>query len=128
LHKKVIAIVDDDDQVLTALNTLIRSLGYSPVCFNSAEQFLNTMGNDVIDCLITDVHMPGLSGQELHEKLVASGKIIPTIMITAYPNDRARQRAMNAGVTCYLAKPFSVKQLIDCLAIAFGPKTSAPQP
>ena len=73
-------------------------------------------------CLIADVQMPGMTGPELYERLVASGERIPTILITAYPNETVRLRALNAGVHCFLTKPFSEEDLLECLggALASG--------
>jgi CheY-like chemotaxis protein len=64
--------------------------------------------------------MPGMTGPELHNRLVASGAPIPTILITAYPDERARERALQAGVLCYLAKPFDEDDLIACIRSVVG--------
>lgn len=104
-----------------ALTSLLRSLGYRAVAFQSAEDFLASKRAQGANCLIADVQMPGLTGPELHARLVASGKPIPTILITAYPDDTARRRALRAGVTCYLTKPFSEDDLVDCIRSALDP-------
>jgi FixJ family two-component response regulator len=103
----VIAVVDDDQSVREALTSLLKSMGYCPVAFPSAEDFLNSRQSHGAACLIADVQMPGMSGPELHDQLVARSEAIPTILVTAYPDEAARARALRAGVKGYLAKPFN---------------------
>ena len=71
-------------------------------------------------CLVTDINMPGMSGFELHHRVAALPESIPTIMITGYPNDGVRERALRAGIVCYLVKPFSEDDLLDCIGTAMG--------
>ena len=111
----VIAIVDDDQSVREALTSLIRSLGYVAMAFECAEDFLKSRRRRSMSCVIADVQMPGMTGFELHNRLVASGQPIPTILITAFPDERARERALQAGVICYLSKPFSEDELLACI-------------
>jgi FixJ family two-component response regulator len=113
--KIVIAIVDDDQSVREALAGLMKSLGYSVLPFERAEDFLSSKRRQRVACLIADVQMPGMKGPELYDRLAASGKPIPTILITAYPDDTLRTRALRAGVKCYLAKPFSEEDLLTCI-------------
>ena len=94
---------------------LVRALGYSAVAFPSAAEFLNSKRRHGAACLITDVQMPGMTGPELHERLVACGEPIPTILITAYPNERVRARVLQAGVKGYLTKPFAENDLLACI-------------
>ena len=68
-----------------------------------------------MSCVIADVQMPGMTGHELHNRLVASGQPTPTILITAFPDERARECALQAGVICYLSKPFSEDELLACI-------------
>ena len=93
---------------------LMRSVGYSAIAFPSAEGFLTSRRRSATACLIVDVQMPGMTGLELHNRLIASGEPIPTILITAYPDERMRAQALN-GVLCYLAKPFSESELLACI-------------
>ena len=116
----LIAIVDDDQSVREALTSLIRSLGYSAVAFECAEDLLKSRRRGGVSCMIADVQMPGMSGPELHHRLVASGTPIPTILITAYPDERTRKRALQAGVLCNLAKPFNEEDLIACIRSIVG--------
>lgn len=111
----VIAIVDDDEAVREALAGLVKSLGFRAVAFSSAEDFLNSEGHGSASCLIADVQMPGMTGPELHDRLTTSGQHIPTILITAYPDERVRARALQAGMVCYLTKPFKESDLLACL-------------
>jgi FixJ family two-component response regulator len=114
----MIAVVDDDESVRDALTGLVKSLGYRAVAFQSAEDFLNSEQRNGAACLIAYVQMPGMTGPELHDRLVASSKPIPTILITAYPEETTRARALQAGVKYYLTKPFSENDLLACLRSA----------
>jgi FixJ family two-component response regulator len=116
----LISIVDDDESVREAMKGLMRSLGFAAEAFWSAEDFLKSDRLDRTGCLIADVQMPGISGLDLYQQLVAAGKFIPTILITAYPDDRVRARALNAGVICFLIKPFSEDDLLACIHSVVG--------
>jgi len=118
--RPVIAIVDDDESVREALTSLIRSLGYAAVAFECAEDLLKSKRRRRVSCVIADVQMPGMTGFELHDRLIASGEAIPTILITAFPDERARERALQAGVIGYLTKPFSEGELLACILSTLG--------
>jgi len=92
-----IAIVDDDKAVCQAIQGFVRSLGYDAFTFASAEDFLKSENIRGTSCLITDLQLPGLSGVDLQDRLIAAGYRIPTILITGHPSDSARARAMKAG-------------------------------
>jgi FixJ family two-component response regulator len=111
----VISIVDDDASVREATTGLVRSLGYAAAAFASAEEFLESDRVDDTSCLITDVQMPGLSGIELQSRLAAAGRRMPIIFVTAFPEDRIRARALEAGAYGFLSKPFRDECLIGCL-------------
>jgi FixJ family two-component response regulator len=111
----MISIVDDNESVREAMTGLMRSVGFSAQAFQSAEGFLRSSRLDRTACLVTDMQMPGMTGLELHRRLVASGKPIPTILITAYPDESVRARAQEAGVICYLTKPFNEDDLLSCI-------------
>lgn len=85
------------------------------MAFERADGLLKSKRRHNVSCVIADVQMPGMTGIELHDRLVASGEPIPTILITAFPDERARERALQAGVLCYLAKPFSEDELLVCI-------------
>jgi FixJ family two-component response regulator len=116
----LIAIVDDDLSVREALTSLMKSLGCAAVAFERADEFLKTERSNV-SCLIADVQMPNMTGPELFNHLVATGEAIPTILISAYPDQKVRSRAVESGVKCYLTKPFREEDLINCIESAIGP-------
>ena len=113
-----ISIVDDDKAVREATKALVRSLGYDASSFSSAGEFLASGHVHDTSCLITDLHMPGLSGIELQSRLIADGYRMPIIFITGQPEDNARDRAMKAGAIGFIGKPFREDHLIGCLEIA----------
>jgi FixJ family two-component response regulator len=114
----VIAIVDDDHSVREALTSLVRSLGYAAIAFERAEDLLKSRRRRRIALVIADVQMPGMTGLELYDRLSTSAKPIPTVLITAYPDDGARERALSAGVMGYLSKPFDEEDLLGCVRSA----------
>jgi FixJ family two-component response regulator len=113
--RQVIAIVDDDALIRETLKDLLDSAGYTSVAFSSAQGFLKSKRLASFGCLITDMRMPGTTGFELHQKLVNAGLAIPTIVITAYPDETGRARAVRAGILCYLPKPVTSDALLACL-------------
>ncbi len=110
--QRLIAIVDDDELVREATKALMRSMGFAAEAFASGEDFLRSPHLGQTACLVTDINMPGMSGLDLHRHVSALPESIPTILITAYPNDGVRARALRAGVIGYLIKPFSEDDLI----------------
>jgi FixJ family two-component response regulator len=116
----LISIVDDDESIREATRGLVRSLGYQAATFASAEEFLQSDNVDNTSCLITDVQMPGLSGIELQRRLIARGTYMPTIFITAFPEETTRSCALTAGAVGYLDKPVSEESLLKCLDTALG--------
>ena len=122
MSSSVISIVDDDHSAREGITDLVTSMGFDAQAFERADQFLESDGLHRTDCLITDMRMPGMSGLELHERLVASGISIPTIVITAFPQDADRFRAEQSGIWCYLAKPCDEMQLLRCIRAALAGK------
>jgi FixJ family two-component response regulator len=116
----MIAIVDDDESVREATKALVRSMRYGAVTFASAEEFLESDHLDDMFCVITDVQMPGLSGVELQQRLIAEGQRLPVVFITAYPDERTRKLVLDAGAIGYLSKPFSDESLVQCLERALA--------
>jgi FixJ family two-component response regulator len=116
--KPLISIIDDDESVREAIKGLMRSLGYRVEAAASAEEFLGSRHVRRTSCLIADVQMPGMTGLELHRHLSVSGKPIPTVLITAYPDSGIRERALAAGVIGYLSKPFDENDLLACIRSA----------
>jgi len=113
--KPSIAVVDDDESVREATTGLLRSLGFITKGFASADEFLKSNRLKITSCVIADVQMPGMSGLALYGHLTAALNPIPTILITAYPDDEIRARAFSAGIRHYLVKPFSEKELLDSI-------------
>src|ERR1700749_449852 len=105
LNRTLISIVDDDQPYRESIRKLIMLLGYTVEAFPSAADFLASRVVPETACLVTDLNMPGMTGVELHRHLVDAGYTIPTILVTAYPNEAARTRALKTGVVCYLRKP-----------------------
>jgi FixJ family two-component response regulator len=118
--KPLIAVVDDDESVRVALTSLMRSLGFAAEAFVSADEFLASSRFRRTSCLIVDVNMPGMTGLTLHRHLRASGKNIPTILITAYPDDRVKEAASKEGAIGFLTKPFEERDLLACVHSALG--------
>lgn len=118
MSKYLISIVDDDESFREAMTSLMKSVGFPVEAFSSAEEFLASTRLEDTSCLIADVHMPGMTGIELHQRLVNSGHTIPMILITAYPDDNVRARASAAGVICYLSKTFDDDELLGYVRAA----------
>jgi len=116
----VVSIIDDDASIRVATNRLVRSLGYVAHAFSSAEEFLTSSEADTTSCIIADVQMPGMSGIELQNLLLAQGRRLPIIFITAYPEESIRTRALAAGAVCFLTKPFDGPTLIRHLDAALN--------
>ncbi len=115
---KLIAIVDDDKSVQSALQDLVESEGLSTLCFGSAEQFLDSGEQRNAACLIADIRMPGMSGLELQAKLKADRCRIPIIFITAHGDAKMQTRALREGAWKFLAKPFDNTVLLEALLAA----------
>ena len=124
-NNPTVAIVDDDESVRDTTKDLLDSAGLSSATFDSAESFLQSKGTCAIRCLVADMRMPGMTGLELYGRLAAAGTPIPTILITAYPDERARVRALETGVICFLTKPFSAEDLLACIETALRERDPA---
>src|SRR6266550_409871 len=114
----LIAIVEDDWLFRDSMRSLMKSLGCTVEVFSSAADFLASPHLIETACLIADVHMPAMTGIELYRHLIDTGYAIPTILVTAYPNEADRARALNDGVVCYLRKPVDEQHLMRCLRTA----------
>ena len=118
--KQLISLVDDDEHFRSSMRRLMKSLGYTTEDFASAADFLASPRLAETACLIADVHMPAMTGIELYRRLIETKHMIPTILVTAYPNDSDRVRAESDGVLCYLRKPVDEQKLTDCLRKALA--------
>jgi FixJ family two-component response regulator len=127
-ERPLVAIVDDDKSIRDAASDLLKASGFAPAAFEDAERFLGWPGRAGVACLIADMHMPGMSGLELYEALVASSAPIPTVIITAHPEEATRVRAGKAGVCGYLGKPFGPDELLECVDAALALSRRNPIP
>jgi FixJ family two-component response regulator len=116
----LVSIVEDDRFFRQSMSMLLESLGHSVETFSSAADFLAAPRLVETACLIADVQMPAMTGIELYRHLIETGRAIPTILVTAYPDDEARAHALKEGVICYLRKPVDDEQLKRCLRAAFN--------
>ena len=114
----LVSVVEDDQFFRESMRRLMRSLGYSVEIFSSAADFLASPRLVETGCLIADVQMSAMTGFELHRRLIAAGYAIPTILVTAYPDEDVRARALKDGVVCYLRKPVDEGDLVRCLRAA----------
>ena len=122
----MISIVDDDLSVRESTKELVESLGYEALTFASAEEFLESQRVSDTCCLITDLQMKGLNGVDLQRRLMDEGRDIPTIFVTAFPDEKTRSYVLNAGAIGFLSKPFSDETLIHYLDSALADFGAAP--
>jgi FixJ family two-component response regulator len=119
MKKTLISVVDDDRFCRESMCRLLRSLGYAADFFSSAAEFLASPRLPETACLIADIQMPAMTGLELYRRLIDTDHAIPTILVTAFPNDADRARALNGGAVCYLRKPVDDEHLTQCVREAF---------
>jgi FixJ family two-component response regulator len=115
---KLVAILDDDDSMRTALEGLLKAVGLPAQAFASAEEFLKSGQQHKTACLIADIRMPGMSGLELQAQLTAEHCRIPTIFITAHGDTKMRMQALRAGAVEFLSKPFDDEALLESVRAA----------
>ncbi len=113
MKPRLVAILDDDELMRSALRGLLKAVGLPAEAFVSAEEFLNSGQQHQIACLIADIRMPGMSGLELQAKLNAERCRIPIIFITAHGDEKMRMQALRAGAVEFLAKPFDDEVLLE---------------
>lgn len=127
-YRPLVAIVDDDKSIRNATSDLLKAAGYTPVAFEDAESFLGWPTRATVACLVADMRMPGMSGLDLYETLVAAGHAIATVIITAHPEELTQARARAAGIRCYLSKPFAPDELLECVGEALADSRGGPIP
>jgi FixJ family two-component response regulator len=115
-----IVIVDDDESIREAATNLFRSMGVPAVAFASAEEYLASDIVECTSCLVLDIHMPGMSGLALQQRLADDGRHIPIVFVTAFTDEGARTAAMESGAICFLTKPFKEGDLLDGLRSALS--------
>jgi FixJ family two-component response regulator len=117
-QNRLVAIVDDDDLMRSALEGLLKAAGLPAQTFASAEEFLNSGQQRLAGCLITDIRMPGMSGLELQARLNAERCRIPIVFITAHGDEKMRMQALRAGAVEFMAKPFDDEALLESVRAA----------
>ena len=119
-----IAIVDDEGAIRKALRRLLRASGLDAEAYATGEEFLSAVAQKRPDCLVLDLHMPGMSGLQLLRTLKATGELLPVVMITAHDEPETRVQCMDAGADAYLRKPLEDKLLLKAISVAMRPRTS----
>jgi FixJ family two-component response regulator len=114
-ERVLVSVIDDDESFRLALVASLSSLGYRIRGFASADEFIAEDRAGCYDCIITDIHMPGIGGFDLKRLLAARGSTVPVIMITARGEQGLESKAAASGAVCLLRKPFETDALIDCL-------------
>jgi FixJ family two-component response regulator len=123
----IVCIIDDDASVRFAVERIVRSMDLAAYTFESCRTFLDSPQLLNTSCVVADVQMPGMNGLELQRTLKARGLTIPLIFITAYPDDKLRKEALDAGAVCFLNKPFQGTSIIECIERAINRQIGAPQ-
>lgn len=123
----MISVIDDDRSVREAVESLIRSLGYQAVTFTSAEEYLGSDRINDLECVITDIQMPGMTGLDLQDRLIADGYRRPIIFMSALAAEDVGANAVRTSASRFLKKPFSGERLIDCLDWALRDPGSDPR-
>ena len=116
----LVCIIDDDHWSREGVNCYLQSCGYSCAAFCTAEEYLSAHAVRETACLVVDVQLPGMSGPELQERVMAEGYRIPIIFLTGYCDEQTRNRVLRAGAMAYLTKPWCERTLSGCLERAFG--------
>jgi FixJ family two-component response regulator len=111
----VVAIVDDDPSVRQGLGRLIRSAGWQPETFASAQEFLVRCGAQAPNCLVLDLQLPGLSGLDLQKWMAEAGLEVPIVFLTGHGDIPASVRAMKAGALEFLTKPVDAQELLNAI-------------
>ena len=117
-----VALVDDEAPVRAALGRLLRLADFTVLAFASGEEFLDSLAARVPDCVLLDVHMPGLTGPQVQARLRAAGLDLPVVFITASDDADVERRALEAGGLQVLHKPFTNETLLDALRLALSPR------
>ena len=119
----LIAVVDDEEAVRTALRRLLRSASLDVETFSSGAEFLESVKEHQPDCVVLDLHMPQVSGFAVQTRLAESGIRLPTVVITGYDAEVTRERALAGGAAAYLRKPVDGQALLDAIAAAVSPNS-----
>lgn len=120
----LIAIVDDEESVRTALARMLRASAFEVSVYASGQQFLDSLAREKPDCVVIDFHMPGLSGRDVQQELVRTRQFIPLIIVTAHDHPALREHALSDGAAGYLTKPLRGETLVEAIAQAIRPATA----
>ncbi|BBP83855.1 MULTISPECIES: response regulator transcription factor [unclassified Pseudomonas] len=115
---RVVCVIDDDPSVRKGVANLLKSEGYSPVCFQSGESFLASPWKEQADCVLLDLCMPGLQGQDVQRSLNARGSRVPVICMSARASEQAISLARQQGAVGFIAKPFTAEVLLAAIGDA----------
>ena len=113
-----VAIVDDEEPIRKALRRLLRASGIEAESYASGQEFLDAAAAQRPDCLVLDLHMPGMSGLQLLRTLQSGKQRVPTVMITAHDEPETREQCMAAGACAYLRKPLEDRLLLNAISAA----------
>ncbi len=116
--RAIVHIVDDDDSLRRALDSLFRSVGLEARAYGSVQEFLDARSEDSAGCLVLDVRLPGMSGLDFQQQLAELGVRLPVIMMTGHGDIPMSVRAMKAGAIDFLAKPFRDQDMLDAVSAA----------
>jgi FixJ family two-component response regulator len=122
----LVAIVDDDETLCLSLVDLVRSFGYHAKAFTSAETLLASTSLLLFDCIVADVHMPGMGGLNFARELSRQGGSTPVILITGLSDRHLEDEAISVGAKCLLRKPFEAQALLDCIERHLSKRTARP--
>jgi FixJ family two-component response regulator len=122
----VVAIVDDEDSVRRALERLLRSAGMDAHVFASGETFLESLSSGRPDCVVLDLHMPGVTGFDVQARLNDAGLGVPVIVITGHDSAESRERVHALGASAYLRKPVGAKLLLEAIQRATTRRNGSP--
>ena len=115
---RLLAVVDDDDEVRVALRRLVSSAGFAVETYASGAEFLHAVDDHEPDCVVLDLHMPGMSGSEVQGALARAHGGVPVVILTGHDTHEARTRALRRGAKAYLCKPVDAEALLAAIDIA----------
>lgn len=121
---RLLAVVDDDDDVRVALRRLVSSAGFAVETYASGAEFLHSVDDHEPDCVVLDLHMPQMSGFEVQGALALEHAGVPVVVITGHDTPESRARALSLGAKAYLCKPVDDKALLSAIGAAIEPGAS----
>jgi len=121
----LLAVVDDDAQVRTALTRLVSAAGFEVEAFESGVAFLQSVDDHEPDCVLLDLHMPGTNGFDVQRAMAPAHSCVPVIVITGHDSSESRSRAMSGGAKAYLCKPVDGKTLLQTIDAAIASRAKA---